>query len=148
MDKIKLTGRLTDTPDFSYTTNGGTAVVNFGLAVDRSYTDQNGTRIKRTVFYRITAWRKLAEIINQWKDKGDLVLVEGQLTANFEQNHNGELTCNGGRVWEDQNGNWRNSFEVTADKVEFLANGPNNQKTGQASQASAPQPVDDDDVPF
>lgn len=148
MDKILLTGRLTNSPDFSYTTNGGTAVCNFGLAVDRSYTDSNGTRIKRTVFYRITAWRKLAELINQWKDVGDLVLIEGQLSANFEQGNNGELTCNGGRVWEDQNGNWRNSFEVVADKIEFLANGPKNQKTGQGGQQAAPAPADDDDIPF
>jgi single-strand DNA-binding protein len=57
---VTITGNLTDDPELTYTT-GGTAVANFRLAVTPRVRDGNGWKDGDTSFFRITAWRDLAE---------------------------------------------------------------------------------------
>ena len=133
---ITLIGDLGKDPEMRYISSG-TAVTNFNVAVDDSYTDNQGQRTKRTMWIRVTAWGKQPETCNQYLKKGSRVLVEGHLTTQYES---GEDQCNGPKVWVDKNGDGRANFEVTASKVRFL------DKLGQGGQTqaqtqAAPQPA-------
>jgi len=78
VNKVILVGRLGKDPEVRFT-SGGQAVANFTMATDYSYKDRNGERQKRTEWHRIVAWRKLAEIVQQYLKKGSLIYIEGRI---------------------------------------------------------------------
>ena len=100
LNKIILIGRLTADPELRYTPNGA-PVANFTLAVDRKFSKNDDTD-----FISIVAWRKLAEICNEFLHKGKLVAIEGRLQT---------------RTYEDPNGNKRKAFDVVADEMQMLS---------------------------
>jgi len=134
LNKVLLMGRLTRDPETRYTASGS-AVINFGLAVNRRYQDQSGEWKDDTCFINIVAWRKLAERLSQQLSKGSPCLVEGRLQS---------------RSWEGQDGQRRNTIEVNAMSVQVL------EKRGASDSAPPPQPdameevpaAEDDDIPF
>jgi single-strand DNA-binding protein len=82
-NKVFLIGRLTRDPETRYTT-AGVAVARFSLAINRPQRkDGNG----EVDFIRVVAWRKLAEICNEYLHKGKLVAIEGRLQiSSYEKN--------------------------------------------------------------
>jgi single-strand DNA-binding protein len=86
-------------------TGGGQAVANFSVATDFSYKDRNGERQKRTEWHKIVAWRKLAEIVQQYLKKGSLVYIEGRIET---------------REWQDKEGQKRYSTEIIANEMKML----------------------------
>ena len=98
---VVITGNLTDTPEVTFTPNGA-AVCNFRLAVTPRVKDGEGWKDGETSFFRITAWRQLAEHVGDSLGKGDRVIVLGQLRA---------------RSWETPEGERRSVVEVTAEEV-------------------------------
>ena len=101
LNKTILMGRLTRDPEMR-STQSGTPVVSFTLAVDRDFSPKGEE--KQTDFIDIVAWRGTAEFVSKWFRKGQLVAVAGRLQS---------------RKWEDRDGNKRVSFEVVADEVHF-----------------------------
>ena len=57
---VTLTGNLTDDPELKFTPNGA-AVANFRLAVTPRVKDGDTWRDGETSFFRVSAWRDLAE---------------------------------------------------------------------------------------
>ncbi|HAH97200.1 MAG TPA: single-stranded DNA-binding protein [Firmicutes bacterium] len=112
LNRIVLVGRLTRDPELRYTPNG-VPVANFTLAVDRSYTNQQGER--QTDFIDIVVWRKLAELCGQYLGKGRLVALEGRLQI---------------RSYETQEGQKRKVAEVVADNIRFLDKGRGDDRSG------------------
>jgi single-strand DNA-binding protein len=104
VNKVILVGRLGKDPETRYT-SGGQAVANFSLATDYAYKDRNGERQKRTEWHRIVAWRKLAEIVQQYLKKGSLVYIEGRIET---------------REWQDKEGQKRYSTEIIANEMKML----------------------------
>jgi len=78
LNKVMLIGNLTREPELRYTT-GGTPVVTFGLATNKSWKDQDGNVKEVAEFHNIVAWNKLAEICGQLLKKGTKVYVMGRL---------------------------------------------------------------------
>lgn len=76
LNKVFLIARLTRDPD--YKPVGGTSLVNFGVANNRSYM-VNGEKREETHFFDCEAWGKLADIIRQYANKGKQVMIEGRL---------------------------------------------------------------------
>ncbi len=109
---IVIAGNLGRDPEMRYTPSGQ-AVTNFSIAVNESFTNNNGEKVKRTIWFRITAWGKQAEICNQYLKKGRMVLVEGRVTA--------DPNTGGPRVWSGQDGQPRAQFEISAQTVRFLS---------------------------
>ena len=97
--KIILIGRLGNDPQMRYTANG-TPVTSFSLATDRRWTDANGQQQQKTVWFRVSAWRHLAELCNQFLAKGRLAFVEGELQEP--------------KPFQGRDGEWRASLNVTA----------------------------------
>ena len=61
LNKVLLIGRLTRDPELRYT-QGGTAVTEVGLAVNREFTTSDGTRKKETCFVDVVLWARRAEV--------------------------------------------------------------------------------------
>ncbi len=109
---IIIAGNVGKDPEMRYTPSGQ-AVTSFSVAVNESYTNNNGEKVKKTIWFRITAWGKQAEICNQYVKKGQMILVEGRMT--------GDQNTGGPRVWTGQDGQPRASFEISANIVRFLS---------------------------
>jgi len=97
-----ISGRLTKTPELKYVTENQTPVVNFTIAVDRDYSDENTD--KRTDFIPVVAWNGLAKFISGYFGKGGSLTVQGRLQS---------------RSWEDQEGKKHYAVELVADKAYF-----------------------------
>ncbi len=141
--QITLVGNLGRDPEMRYTASG-VAVTNFSVATSRSWT---GQRQEKTVWFRVAAWRGLAETCNQYLTKGQRVLVVGEVEEPS--------------TWTDQEGNTRASLEVTARTVRFLNTRAESEALaggwGQAGGQGAPLgdgsngdalPGGEEDIPF
>ena len=105
-NKVILAGNLTRDPELRYTPQGS-AVLEFGLAVDRSYTDSSGTERDETCFIDCNMWGRRGEAVAEYLTKGDPVLVEGRLRYD---------------TWETPEGR-RSKHEVVVTDFEFLPGG-------------------------
>lgn len=86
MNKVILIGRLTAKPELRYT-NSNIAFTNFSLAVDRP-PKEDGT--KDADFIQIRVWKKQAENVCKYLDKGRLVSIEGRIQTDNYTNKDGE----------------------------------------------------------
>ena len=109
--KVVIVGNLGTDPEMRYTPSGQ-AVTNFSVATNRKWTDGQGNSQEETVWFRVSVWGKMAETCNQYLSKGRQVLVEGRLRSDPE--------TGGPRIWTDQNGQARASYELTGLEVKFL----------------------------
>lgn len=97
-------GRLGRDPE-SRATPGGQTVVNFSMACQDDYKDQQGQKVERSEWVRVVMWGKGAEVFAQYARKGAKVYVEGKLTT---------------RKWQDKEGRDQYTTEVNATNFEFL----------------------------
>lgn len=83
MNRFQFLGRLTKDPEVRIMPNSNNKVTNFTLAVNRRFTDANGER--KTDFFNLIAFGKLAEFFEKYYRKGQQVLVEGRIqTRSYE----------------------------------------------------------------
>ena len=141
---VILVGNLGRDPEMRYTP-AGQAVTNFSIAVNDDYTNNNGERVKRTIWVRVSAWGKQAESCNQYLKKGSKALVEGRLTA--------DAATGGPRIWTKQDGTPGTSFEVSAQTVRFLSSRGESEGGGMGGSAPVSDegmaPAGDEgDIPF
>jgi len=97
-------GRLTRDPELRYTP-AGKGVCKFGIAINRTYRNQEGNSVENTLFINVTTWGKQAENCSQFLKKGRRVAINGELRSNN---------------WQDKDGNKRVSYEINARTVQFL----------------------------
>ena len=139
--KIVLIGNLGRDPEMRYTADG-TPVTSFSIATNESWTGQDGQQQERTTWWRISAWRRLAETCNQYLSKGSQVLVEGRVNPDPETGGPRTFTRNDGTVGA--------SYEVTALTVKFL--GRRGDEVGfeaPGDEAVTPEADEDEDsIPF
>lgn len=143
-NKIILMGNLTRDPELKYLPSG-TAVANFGMAVNRTYTDrQSGEKKEEVCFVDLEAWGRTAETMNEYLQKGRTVLVEGRLRF---------------RTWDTDDGQRRSKHEVVVDRFQFVGSRQDSEGLGgeaygqsrpsaSTPPASDEPPVTDDDIPF
>jgi single-strand DNA-binding protein len=139
---IIIAGNLGKDPEMRYTPSGQ-AVTSFSVAVNDNYTNNNGERIKRTIWFRVSAWGKQAETCNQYLKKGAKVLIEGRLTA--------DQTTGAPRIWTKQDGSAGTSFEVSAQTVRFLSSrtdGESSPAAGGSGGMEMAELPSEDDIPF
>lgn len=97
LNNVTLMGRLVRDPELRYTQNQ-TPVASFSLACERD------TKDKTTDFIDCTAWRRTAEIINEYMMKGQMIVVTGRLQI---------------RDWIDKDGSKRKNAEINVDNAYF-----------------------------
>lgn len=144
LNSIVLTGRLTADPEIR-TTENGTSVLNFSLAVQRNYKPKDETDYP-VDFINLVAWRGTAEFISNYFKKGSLITVEGSLESR--------------RYTDKDSGKNRTAFEVKVDRAHFCDSGNRQNGENNNAPAGAPAPAnfeadfssvragDDDDLPF
>ncbi|WP_203368685.1 single-stranded DNA-binding protein [Cysteiniphilum marinum] len=114
VNKVVLIGRLGGNPELRYMPNGQ-AVVNISIATNDGYKDkQTGQYIDVTEWHRVVVFGKLAEVVNQFTQKGSLLYVEGRIRTN---------------KWQDQTGQDRYTTEIVANEIQLM---------GSNSQGSTP----------
>ena len=133
MNKIVIIGRLTRDPELK-STNAGTAVCNFSVAVDRTYRDKEGNR--PTDFFDISVFGATAEFVSKYFKKGSSIAVSGAMES---------------RKFVDKDGNNRIAWSLHADEVNFCVskseNNGGNQKPS-IDEGYSGDPVESDDVLF
>jgi single-strand DNA-binding protein len=159
LNRVLLIGNLTRDPELRVTPKG-TAICQFGLAVNRTYKDDTGATREETTFVDIEAWGRPGEIISKYCSKGRPLFVEGRLKLD---------------QWEDKaTGQKRSRMRVVLENFQFLggrgegeggtgggedmgSGGQDRSPARHAPPARGPQrsapPADgpdqlDDDVPF
>ena len=103
-NKITIVGYLGRDPQLRYTTQG-TAVCNFSVATTEKRKNATGETEEHTIWFRVAAWGRQAELAAEYLAKGRQVYVEGRLR--LEQ-------------YTDRDGNPRTSAEVNASDIQFL----------------------------
>lgn len=131
-NRVTLLGNLTRDPQLSYTPNQ-MAVVEFGLAINRKWTGQDGSEKEEVCFVDCKAFGKRAENINKYCDKGNPLLVEGRLA--FHQ-------------WQQADGLKRSKLEVVVENFTFIPIGDKEQLTKSDDDSSPPPTNDDSSIPF
>ena len=107
-NKVIIAGNLTKDPELRYTPKG-TAVAKLGLAINRTWTGEDGKKNEETTFVEIDAWGKQAETISQYLKKGRPVLIEGRLKLD---------------QWDDKTtGRKQQRLGVTLESFTFLDSG-------------------------
>ncbi|EJF6941301.1 single-stranded DNA-binding protein [Listeria monocytogenes] len=158
MNRVVLVGRLTKDPDLRYTP-AGVAVATFTLAVNRTFTNQNGER--EADFINCVVWRKPAENVANFLKKGSMAGVDGRIqTRNYEAGDGKrvfvtEVVAESVQFLESRN----NTEGATSNNYQNQANYSNNNKTSSYradtsqnsdSFANEGKPIDinEDDLPF
>jgi single-strand DNA-binding protein len=147
LNKIQIIGHLGRDPEVRRLPNGD-AVANFSVATTDKWKNQAGEPQEATEWHRVTAFAKLAEIVERYLKKGSQVYIEGKIQT---------------RKYQDKDGNEKLSVEIRAAEMQMLDSrsdsGGQQQAPMQQRQAPAPQrqaaPAaaagfddDDDGIPF
>ncbi len=137
--KVVIVGNLGGDPEKRYL-DSGTAVVNFSVATNRRWTDGKGQPQEETTWFRVTVWGKMAEACDRFLRKGRQVLVEGRLRPDPE--------TGGPRIWQDQNGQARAGYEITAIEVKFLGGGRGDAGDEAGDDSDFQDSVSEEEIPF
>ena len=120
--------------------SNGDAVTNCSIAVNETWKDQNGEKQERCEWVSITAYKKLAEIMQSYCIKGMQIYVSGKMQT---------------RKYTDKNGVERYATEIIANDMKMLGSNP--ESSSQQPQESRSQnkanvsgfeDIDDDLIPF
>lgn len=105
LNKVLLIGNLTRDPELRQTPKG-TAVAQFGIAVNRTFRGEDGQSREEVTFVDLEAWGKQAETISKYMTKGRPIFIEGRLKLD---------------QWEDKNGGGKRSkLRVVVENFQFL----------------------------
>ncbi len=105
LNSVQLIGRLVADPELRYTQKGA-PVCRFRIATTRRYKNkETGETQEETLFINVVAWRRQAELANEYLKKGSAILLEGRLRSN---------------QWETNQGDKRSSIEIVARRIQFL----------------------------
>jgi len=135
INKATLVGRIGADPEIR-STRTGIHVASFSVATSRGKGDD-----ERTEWHRITAWDKLADIVDRYVTKGRLVYIEGRLQT---------------RKWQDKEGRDRWTTEIVARDLQLLDKKPGTVQDAEPYQPpttpttapAGPVAAEDDDLPF
>jgi len=126
-NRVQLIGHLGAAPEVR-NLNSGKKVAQFSLATSETYKNTAGERVQETQWHQVVAWNKLAEIAENFLDRGRQVAVEGKLVY---------------RSYEDKNGVKRYVTEVIATDILML-----DKKEKDATPEMAEESASHDQLPF
>ena len=131
VNKTFLMGNLTRDPEVRYLP-AGTAVCEFGMAVNRTYQTKDGQKRDETCFVDVTMWGKRGAALAEHFSRGDPIFVEGRL--NYDS-------------WDDKaTGKKRSKLTVVAENFEFVG-GKSPAKVGE-HPSDGGESASGDGIPF
>jgi single-strand DNA-binding protein len=146
LNKVMLIGNVGGDPEVRVTPSGS-KVAKLSVATNRTYQDRSGQQQERTDWHRLTFFGRLADIVEQWVNKGDRLYVEGRIEYSQTQDDQGGI-----RYWTD----------IVVNEMVMLGSGSGGPSDGgfrsgpppgssePSGGDSAPPPISepDDDLPF
>ena len=141
VNKVILVGNLGQKPEIRYTKDSK-PVASFSIATSESWKDKTtGDMVEKTEWHNVTFFGRIAEVAEQYLDKGSKVFVEGKLQTD---------------KWEDENGNKRSATKIIGNNMQMLdSRGSNNtssfdESSSAQNEASASQEgsFSEEDIPF
>ncbi len=109
LNKVMIIGNVTRDPEIKYTPKGS-AVVDIGIAVNRTFTPEGGERREETTYIDVTLWGRTAETAAEYCKKGRSVFIEGRLQLDS---------------WEDKtSGQKRSKLRVVGENYQLLDRRP------------------------
>ena len=136
LNRSLLIGNVGNDPEIRTINNEQGKVASFRLATTERYKDRNGEVKENTEWHQVTAWGKLADIVEKMVKKGSQLYVEGKITT---------------RKWTDKDGNDRFTTEIRAEGIQILGKKETTATRQEESPAlKALKDEDDpkDDLPF
>jgi single-strand DNA-binding protein len=103
-NSVQLLGRLGAKPEVFTFENGGKKA-SFSLATNETYKNQKGEKVENTEWHNIAVYNGLVKVVENYLDKGDEVLLEGQLKY---------------REYTDKEGNKKYFTEVVVNDLQML----------------------------
>ena len=100
-NSVQLIGHVGQEPEIK-NLEGGKKLANISIATNEVYYKDNGDKVEQTQWHRVTAWGKMADIIERFVTKGKEIGIEGKLTH---------------RSYDDKDGNKRYVTEVIANEI-------------------------------
>ena len=100
-NKVQLIGHVGQEPEIK-TFEGGKKLANITIATNDYYINDKGDKVEQTEWHKVTAWGKVAEIIEKYVTKGKEIAIEGKLTH---------------RSYDDKGGNKRYITEVVVNDI-------------------------------
>ena len=88
-NKVQLIGNLGQAPEIISFDNGN-KLAKFTIATNESYKNAKGEKITDTQWHNVVAWGKVAEIIEQYVEKGQEIALEGKIVNSNYENKEGE----------------------------------------------------------
>ena len=126
MNRVMLIGRFTAKPELKYTSSN-VPYTRFTIAVNRQFNNQDGQR--DADFINIVAWRKQAEVICNYFDKGNQIAIEGRIQTGS---------------YDAQDGSKRYTTDVVLDTFHFIES-----KNARNNNVDAVEsPYDYQDAPY
>lgn len=101
---VLLRGNLGGDPKLNKTSRG-VPVCNFRVATNERFRGADGKIQKRTEWHKITVWGRMAELCDEYLEKGREVSIVGRLVS---------------RKWTDKEGFEREDVEIHTESIEFL----------------------------
>jgi single-strand DNA-binding protein len=138
LNKVQLMGNLTRDPEI-ISTPKGFSICNFGIAINRTWKDDNDQKKEETTFVDLTFFGKTGEVIGKYVIKGQPIYVEGRLSLD---------------EWTDKaTGQNRSKLKVIGESFQFLSSGKTEGGSGtaennQPAQTQSGVDADGDDIPF
>ncbi|MBI5961533.1 MAG: single-stranded DNA-binding protein [Chloroflexi bacterium] len=124
-----IIGNVGRDPELRYTSTG-VAVCSFSVAVSRQWTDKNTNEPREeTTWFKVSAWRGLAETANQFVHKGMQIMITGEVKASAYLGKDGQPQA---------------SLELTARDMKFLGR----RGEGAETQQHSDYPSEPEDLPF
>ncbi|MCU0465504.1 MAG: single-stranded DNA-binding protein [Anaerolineae bacterium] len=129
--QITIIGNVGRDPEMRYT-QGGVAVCDFSVAVNKKYTTSGGEQRDETTWFRVTCWRQLAETMGKYLTKGKQIMVVGEVSAS---------------AYTDKAGQPAATLEITANTVKFLGSRQEGDDAGGGNSGGGRSNRDDDFAP-
>jgi single-strand DNA-binding protein len=141
VNKVILVGNLGQKPEIRYTKDSK-PIASFSIATSESWKDKTtGDMVEKTEWHNVTFFGRIAEVAEQYLDKGSKVFVEGKLQTD---------------KWEDENGNKRSATKIIGNNMQMLdsrgSNNPSSFDESSSVQNEAPASQEgsfsEEDIPF
>ena len=141
VNKVILVGNLGQKPEIRYTKDSK-PIASFSIATSESWKDKTtGDMVEKTEWHNVTFFGRIAEVAEQYLDKGSKVFVEGKLQTD---------------KWEDESGNKRSATKIIGNNMQMLdsrgANSSSSFDESPSAQFEAPVSQEgsfsEEDIPF
>ena len=136
LNKLQIIGRVGKQPEIRYT-GDNKAIANLSLAVSEKYKDKQGQPKEKTEWINVVFFGKLAEIVEKYVDKGQLLYVEGKFKT---------------RKWTDNNGVDKYSTECVVDgfggTMQMLGGKSEGKPAMAKPQVTEDEAFSDSEIPF